>query len=91
MRSRPQADAGVPALLACALAGVQAYTRMMQVLDLVAANGNDSMVDCTLPGAGGNWGMCVSMLFMLQDDTKATFVKSTFVSVVRASKWHHPS
>lgn len=56
----------------------------MQVLDLVAANANDSMVDCTLPGAAGNWGICASMLIMLQDDTKATFVKSTLVNVVRA-------
>lgn len=57
----------------------------MQVLDLVAANANDSMVDCTIPVAGGNWGICASMLMMLQDDTKATFVKSTLVNVVRAS------
>lgn len=56
---------------------------VVQVLDLVAANANDSMVDCTIPGAGGNWGMCASMLMMLQDDTKATFVKSTLVNVVR--------
>ena len=57
---------------------------MLQVLDLVAANANDSMVDCTLPNAGGNWGICASMLMLLQDDTKATFVKSTLVNVVRA-------
>ena len=55
----------------------------LQVLDLVAANANDSMVDCTIFGAGGNWGICASMLMMLQDDTKATFVKSTLVNVVR--------
>ena len=54
----------------------------MQVLDLVAANRNDSMVDCTIPSAGGNWGICASMLMMLQDDSKATFVKSTLVNVV---------
>ena len=58
---------------------------LMQVLDLVAANANDSMVDCTIPMAGGNWGICASMLMMLQDDTRATFVKSTLVNVVRAS------
>ena len=55
----------------------------MQVLDLIPANGNDSMVDCTIAGAGHNWGLCASMLVMLQDDSKVAFVKSTLLSVVR--------
>lgn len=55
----------------------------MQVLDLIPANANDSMVDCTIAGAGNNWGLCASMMMMLQDDTKTSFVKSTFLPVVR--------
>ncbi len=58
----------------------------LQVLDLVPANANDSMVDCTIPNAGRNWGVCTSMLMLLQDDTKTNFVKSTLVNVVRAGK-----
>ena len=55
----------------------------MQVLDLIPANANDSMVDCTIAGAGNNWGLCASMMMMLLDDTKTSFVKSTFLPVVR--------
>ena len=40
------------------------------------------MVDCTIAGAGNNWGLCASMMMMLQDDTKTSFVKSTFLPVV---------
>lgn len=61
-----------------------------QVLDLVAANGNDSVVDCTIPGAGMRWGMCASMLMMLQDDTKTTFVKGTLGAVVKLTHSHLP-
>jgi hypothetical protein len=53
-----------------------------QVLDVVPANDNDSMVGCAIPAAGPSWGMCASVLMMLQDATKTTFVNSSFVNVV---------
>lgn len=49
---------------------------------MVPANKNDSMVGCTIPAAGPNWGMCASVLMMLQDDTRTTFVNSTLVNAV---------
>ncbi len=54
----------------------------IQVLTMVPANSNDSMVDCTIPQASGKMGVCVSMMVMLLDDTRTSFVTTSLDNVV---------
>lgn len=55
-----------------------------QLLYMVPANGNDSVVDCTIQQANGKMGVCINMLILLLDDTRLPFLNSTFVDMVSA-------
>ena len=54
----------------------------MQVLYMVPANANDSVVGCTIPTGTGRMGLCVNVLFLLLDDTRLPWLNATLVDVV---------
>ena len=58
------------------------HTCDSQVLSIVPANSNDPMVNCTIPQASGKMGVCVSMMVLLLDDTRTSFVKTSLDNVV---------
>ena len=53
-----------------------------QMLYMVQANANDSVVGCTIPAGVGRMGLCVNMLFLLLDDTRLPWLNATLVNVV---------
>ncbi|BDA40607.1 probable serine/threonine-protein kinase CTR1 at N-terminal half [Coccomyxa sp. Obi] len=65
---------------------------LFEVLSMVPANSNDAVVDCTIPQASGKMGVCVSMMVLLLDDTRTSFVTTSLdnVAVTQADVLHPP-
>jgi hypothetical protein len=59
---------------------------LLQVLYMVQANVNDSVVDCSIPAAAGRMGLCVNALLLLLDDTRLNWLNSTLTDVVRSRR-----